>query len=229
MPLPRKVVLATHNKGKVTEFQAMFAPLDVQIIGADQVGLPEPEETGETFEDNALLKARHACEITAMPCLADDSGLAVTALNGAPGIYSARWAGADKNFDQAMQRIWDEIGDNPDKSAQFVAVLALVHPDGQEVTVRGEVEGTLTYPPRGDQGFGYDPMFMPEAETRSFAELGAAGKDRYSHRRRAFDALVSYLQKEGQEEKFDKAIQENGLDDLLMDFSNEDDETEWTW
>lgn len=189
MPFPSKIVLATHNAGKVAEFQTLFEPLNVKIIGAGEVGLPEPDETEDTFEGNALLKARHACEITAMPCLADDSGLSVTALNGAPGIYSARWAGENKDFDMAMKKVWDDIGDNPDKSAQFVAVLALVMPDEREFVARGEVAGDICYPPRGDHGFGYDPIFMPEGETQTFAELGKAGKAKYSHRVRAFEVL----------------------------------------
>ncbi len=193
---PPKIVLATHNAGKVIEFQTMFEPYDVKIIGADKIGLPEPEETEDTFEGNALLKARHACEITAMPCLADDSGLSVNALDGAPGIYSARYAINDKgekDFDFAMKRVWNDIGDNPDKSAMFVAVLAFVHPDGREYVARGEVNGTLSYPPRGDHGFGYDPIFMPEDETQTFAELGKAGKEKYSHRHRAFLGLMEMM------------------------------------
>jgi XTP/dITP diphosphohydrolase len=190
---PSKIVLATHNAGKVVEFQTMFEPYDVKIVGAGDVGLPEPEETEDTFEGNALLKAREACEITAMPCLADDSGLSVNALNGAPGIYSARWAGEAKDFTQAMKRVWDDIGDNADKGAMFVAVLALVHPDGGEYVSRGEVLGEITYPPRGDHGFGYDPIFMPEEERQTFAELGAEGKAKYSHRRRAFLGLMEMV------------------------------------
>ena len=193
MSFSSKIVLATHNAGKVAEFQSLFEPLNVKIIGVAEVGLPEPDETEDTFEGNALLKARHACEITAMPCLADDSGLSVTALNGAPGIYSARWAGASKDFAMAMKKVWDDIGENPDKSAQFVAVLALVMPDAREFVARGEVEGDLCYPPRGDHGFGYDPIFMPEGETQTFAELGKAGKAKYSHRVRAFEILKAMV------------------------------------
>lgn len=192
---PNKIVLASHNKGKVAEFQDMFADMNVQIIGADAVGLPEPEETEDTFEGNALLKARHACEITAMPCLADDSGLAVNALDGAPGIYSARWAGEHKDFDMAMKKVSDDIGDNTDKGAQFVAVLALVMPDGSEYVARGEVAGDMTYPPRGTHGFGYDPIFVPDGESQTFAELGKDGKEKHSHRKRAFDALVGTLKR----------------------------------
>lgn len=194
--LPPKIVLATHNAGKVTEFQTMFEPYNVKIIGAGDIGLPEPVETEDTFEGNALLKARHACGITAMPCLADDSGLAVNALNGAPGVYSARYAinhKGEKDFHFAMKKLWDEIGDNADKSAMFVSVLALVMPDGSEFVARGEVNGTLCYPPRGEHGFGYDPIFMPEQETQTFAELGAQGKAQYSHRKRAFLGLMEML------------------------------------
>ena len=192
--LPPKIVLATHNVGKVIEFQSLFDAYDIKIIGAGDVGLPEPEETEDTFEGNALLKARHACAITAMPCLADDSGLSVNALNGAPGIYSARWAGANKDFDMAMKRVWDEIGDNPDKSAKFVAVLALVMPDEREYVARGESKGNLCYPPRfGKYGFGYDPMFIPEGETLSNSELGIDGKQKYSSRKRAFLGLIEMV------------------------------------
>jgi XTP/dITP diphosphohydrolase len=193
---PPKIVLATHNAGKVTEFQTMFEPYNVKIIGADKIGLPEPEETENTFEGNALLKARHACEITAMPCLADDSGLAVNALNGVPGIYSARYAtneSGERDFNYGMKKLWDEVGDNPDKSALFVAVLALVMPDETEYVTRGEVQGNLCYPPRGDHGFGYDPIFIPEDETQTFAELDAEGKGKYSHRRRAFLGLMEMV------------------------------------
>ncbi len=193
---PSKIVLATHNAGKVVEFQTMFEPYDVKIIGAGDVGVPEPIETEDTFEGNALLKARHACEITAMPCLADDSGLAVNALNGAPGIYSARYAtneNGERDFDYGMKKLWDEVGDNADKSAMFVAVLALVMPNEMEFVARGEVNGTLCYPPRGEHGFGYDPMFMPEDETQTFAELGKVGKEKYSHRKRAFLGLMGML------------------------------------
>lgn len=189
----KTIVLASHNKGKIAEFCDMFAPYNIRIIGADAVGLPEPEETEDSFEGNALLKARHACDITAMPCLADDSGLAVDALDGAPGIYSARWAGEGRDFTMAMDRVWNAIGGNPDKSAAFVAVLALVMPDGREFTARGEVGGNLCWPPRGLEGFGYDPMFMPEGGDLTFGEMGKEGKAAYSHRARAFEALMETI------------------------------------
>lgn len=190
---PSKIVLATHNKGKVSEFNAMFTPYNAKIIGASTLGLPEPEETENSFEGNALLKARHACEITAMPCLADDSGLSVNALNGAPGIFSARWAGPDKDFNMAMDRVWSDLGDHTDKSAMFVAVLALVLPDGREFVARGETHGMISYPPRGDQGFGYDPIFMPDTDERTFGEMSPAEKETFSHRKKAFDILVSMM------------------------------------
>jgi XTP/dITP diphosphohydrolase len=190
---PSKIVLATHNQGKVFEFQKMFEPFDIKIIGAGDAGVPEPIETEDTFEGNALLKARHACDITAMTCLADDSGLCVEALNDAPGIYSARWAGESKDFKMAMRRIQNELGESNNMNAKFVAVLALVMPDEQEFVSRGEVNGRLTFPPRGLDGFGYDPIFMPEDETQTFAEMGYAGKEKYSHRHRAFLGLMEIL------------------------------------
>jgi XTP/dITP diphosphohydrolase len=173
----------------------MFSPHSVKIVGASAVGLPEPEETEDSFEGNALLKARHACEITAMPCLADDSGLSVNALDGAPGIYSARWAGPEKDFNMAMNRVWNDLNDHTDKSAMFVAVLTLVMPDGREFVARGETHGTINYPPRGEHGFGYDPIFTPHNDTQTFAEMGYEGKEKYSHRKKAFDILVSMFDK----------------------------------
>lgn len=193
MPLPSKIVLATHNAGKVMEFQKLFEPYNVKIIGAGDVGLPEPEETEDTFEGNALLKARHACAITAMPCLADDSGLAVNALGGAPGIYSARWAGESKDFEMAMKRVHDEIGDHEDRGAQFVAVLALVLPDETEILSRGEVEGMIAPSVKGQNGFGYDPIFVPYGETRTFGEMSAEEKKKHSHRNAAFYRLVTEI------------------------------------
>lgn len=193
MNKPQKLVLASHNPGKIREFQTLFQGHDIAIIGANELGLPEPDETEDTFEGNALIKARHACEITAMPCLADDSGLSVAALDGAPGVDSALWAGPNRDFTDAMKKIGEAVKNHPDQSATFVAVLTLVYPDGREIIARGEVSGSITYPPRGEHGFGYDPIFIPEGESKTFGQLGAAGKDRYSHRRRAFDCLIEKL------------------------------------
>jgi len=181
-----RLVIASHNPGKVDEIVALLAPFDV---AAASLGIPVPEETGNTFEANAALKARAAVEAAGLPALADDSGLVVPALGGTPGIYSARWAGPAKNFRVAMERVNRELGDG-DRSASFVAVLALAWPDGHVEVFRGEVSGTLTWPPRGDRGFGYDPMFIPVGGALTFGELDPAEKHRISHRARAFAKLV---------------------------------------
>src|SRR5947199_7483160 len=166
MPQPfagHRLVIASHNPGKVEEIAALLAPFAVETLAADSLGIPEPEETGDSFEANAALKARAAAEASGLPALADDSGLVVPALGGAPGIYSARWAGPAKDFRVAMERIQRELG-NEDRSAHFVAVLALAwpvkHHGGHIETFRGEVHGQLTWPPRGTRGFGYDPIFI---------------------------------------------------------------------
>jgi XTP/dITP diphosphohydrolase len=192
MPRPflyDRLVIASHNPGKVDEIVALLAPFDAAVVAAASLGIPEPEETGNTFEANAALKARAAVEAAGLPALADDSGLVVPALGGAPGIYSARWAGPAKNFRVAMERVNRELGDG-DRSASFVAVLALAWPDGHVEVFRGEVSGTLTWPPRGDRGFGYDPMFIPVGGALTFGELDPAEKHRISHRARAFAKLV---------------------------------------
>ena len=184
-----RLVIASHNPGKVDEIVALLAPFDAAVVAAQSLDIPEPEETGDTFEANAALKARAAVEAAGLPALADDSGLVVPALGGAPGIYSARWAGPAKNFRVAMERVNRELGDG-DRSASFVAVLALAWPDGHVEVFRGEVSGTLTWPPRGDRGFGYDPMFIAVGGALTFGELDPAEKHRISHRARAFAKLV---------------------------------------
>jgi XTP/dITP diphosphohydrolase len=165
-------------------------PYRIETVGAAALGLPEPEETGSTFEANAELKARAAAEASGLPALADDSGLVVPALDGAPGIYSARWAGPTKDFRIAMERVQREL-DAKDRSAYFVAVLALVWPDGEIASFRGEVHGRLTWPPRGERGFGYDPIFIPEGYAETFGEIDPELKHRISHRARAFEKLVA--------------------------------------
>ena len=184
-----RLVIASHNPGKVEEIAALLAPFDIAVVAAASLAIPEPKETGDTFEANAALKARAAVEASGVPALADDSGLVVPALGGAPGIYSARWAGPAKDFRAAMERVNRELGDS-DRSASFVAVLALAWPDGHVELFRGEVPGTLTWPPRGDRGFGYDPMFIPVGGALTFGELDPAEKHRISHRARAFAKLV---------------------------------------
>ncbi|MAK63814.1 MAG: non-canonical purine NTP pyrophosphatase, RdgB/HAM1 family [Maricaulis sp.] len=183
-------VLASHNAGKIKELTDILAPFGVALKSAADLDLPEPEETESTFEGNAALKARAACEATGLVCLADDSGLAVDALDGAPGIYSARWAGEPRDFGRAMQRVQDELAGASDRTARFVCVIALARPDGSVSHYRGEVVGEIVWPPRGDAGFGYDPIFRPEGEDRSFAEMTSAEKRALSHRGRALDLMV---------------------------------------
>jgi XTP/dITP diphosphohydrolase len=184
-----RLVIASHNQGKVEEITALLVPFGIVGIPAALLGIPEPEETGDSFEANAALKARAAAEASNLPALADDSGLAVPALGGAPGIYSARWAGSAKDFRVAMERVHAELADR-DRSARFVAVLALAWPDGDPELFRGEVAGRLVWPPRGDRGFGYDPMFVPEGGVETFGEMEPAEKHRISHRACAFTKLV---------------------------------------
>jgi XTP/dITP diphosphohydrolase len=183
------LVIASHNPGKVEEIAALLAPFGISNVSAASLGLSEPEETGDSFEANAALKARATAEAGGMPALADDSGLVVPALGGAPGIYSARWAGSEKDFATAMERVHRELAQR-DRGASFVAVLALAWPGGETELFRGEVAGILTWPPRGDRGFGYDPMFIPLGGTHTFGEMEPAEKHRISHRARAFAKLV---------------------------------------
>jgi XTP/dITP diphosphohydrolase len=186
----RRLVIASHNPGKVEEIAALLVPYGIEAVSAGSLGLPEPEETGDSFEANAALKAHAAADAARLPSLADDSGLVVRALGGAPGIYSARWAGLRKDFVAAMTRVERELGDG-DRSATFVAVLALAWPDGHDELFRGEVTGRLVWPPRGGKGFGYDPMFVPEGEHRTFGEIEPAEKHQISHRARAFAKLAA--------------------------------------
>jgi len=185
-----RLVIASHNPGKIVEIGDLLAPFDVEAVGAGALGLDEPDETGTTFEENAELKARLAAEASGLPALADDSGLVVPALDGAPGIYSARWAGPGKDFRIAMERVQRELGDR-DRSAHFVAVLALAWPEQHIENFRGEVRGRLVWPPRGTRGFGYDPIFIPDGYSETFGEIDPAHKHRISHRARAFAKLVA--------------------------------------
>jgi len=184
-----RLVIASHNPGKVEEISALLAPFAIDAVSAGALGIAEPEETGDSFEANAALKARAAAAASGLPAIADDSGLVVPALGGAPGIYSARWAGPAKDFRVAMQRVHRELGDQ-DRSARFVAVLALAWPDGDLELFRGEVAGKLVWPPRGERGFGYDPIFVPEGGVATFGEIEPARKHKISHRARAFAKLV---------------------------------------
>ena len=191
----KTLVIASHNAGKVAEINEMVTPLGIRAISAGEANVPEPEETGSTFEENAVLKAKHCMEVTGLPSLADDSGLVVPAIGGAPGIYSARWAGADKNFNIAFERIRRELGDKP-ASAYFICVLALCMPDGHTVTFEGRIDGALTFPPRGSKGFGYDPIFIADGYGITFGEMEPDIKNSISHRARAFARLLEYLKEQ---------------------------------
>jgi XTP/dITP diphosphohydrolase len=184
------LVVASHNPGKVREINALIAPFGLEARSAGELNLPEPEETGVTFVENALIKARAAAAASGLPALADDSGLAVEALDGAPGVYSARWAGPGKDFSVAMAKVNTLLTPATDKRAHFACVLALVWPDGHEETFEGRVDGTLVWPPRGDLGFGYDPIFQPLGYDTTFGEMTQAEKQAISHRARAFALMV---------------------------------------
>lgn len=187
------LIVASHNQGKVREIRELLAPFGVTPVSAGDHGLPEPEETGTTFEANAELKALAAATATGEVALADDSGLEVDALDRDPGIYSARWAGPSKDFGAAMQAVWNKAeatGKPKPYTARFVAALTLAWPDGHCETFRGTIEGTLVWPPRGTRGFGYDPMFLPEGATETFGEMDQDAKHAVSHRAVAFRKLI---------------------------------------
>ena len=194
-----KLVIATHNAGKLREIRALLAPFGIECVGAAELDLPEPEETGVTFVDNAELKARASADLSGLPALADDSGLSVDALHGTPGIHSARWAedeSGNRDFGRAMQRVWTKVeaaGPDAGHDAHFVCALSLAWPDGDIESFEGKVHGTLVWPPRGDHGFGYDPMFVATGMDRTFAEIAPAEKHAISHRAIAFEKLVEAL------------------------------------
>lgn len=189
---PGRLVLATHNPGKVVELAELLGPHGLEVVSAGSLGLPEPEETETTFTGNARLKALAAATASGLPAIADDSGLCVDALNGAPGIYSARWAGAGKDFSVAMARVNDELGDKA-RTAHFICALCVAWPDGHTETVEGRVDGTLAWPPRGANGFGYDPMFLMDGQRQTYGEMTRADKEADNHRARAFRQLVALL------------------------------------
>jgi XTP/dITP diphosphohydrolase len=194
MRLPRgsQLVVASHNSGKVREIKALLGPHGIEPVSAGSLGLPEPEETGLTFAANAQIKAKAAAMASHHAALADDSGLCVDALEGAPGIYSARWAGPDKDFRIAMTRIHDELRKKglSTSTAKFVCALCIAMPSGEVQTFEGEVHGHLSFPPRGDHGFGYDPIFIAEGMEQTFAEIDPARKHAMSHRAKAFEKLL---------------------------------------
>ena len=188
-----RLIIASHNLGKLREIAALMAPYDVATDGAAALGLAEPEETGASFVENAELKARAAAEVGDAPALADDSGLVVDALGGAPGIHSARWAETThgRDFAAAMARLEAELGGNPDRRAHFSAALCLAWPDGHCQSFEGRVDGVLVFPPRGTRGFGYDPIFLPDGHPVTFGEMDPDEKHAISHRARAFAKLTA--------------------------------------
>lgn len=192
MKIPRgaRLVLATHNPGKLREIAELLAPAGVDLVSAGSLGLPEPDETEPDFAGNARLKARAAANGSGLPALADDSGFCVAALGGAPGILSARWAGPAKDFAQAMQRVHDELGEGADRRAWFICALCLAQPGGGTATFMGRVDGAATWPPRGGNGFGYDPMFVPNNGTLTYGEMDPAAKHADNHRSRAMMQLL---------------------------------------
>ncbi len=193
-PLTRLVV-ATHNPGKAVEIADLLQGLVPDVITAGSLGLGEPDETEDTFTGNALIKARAAAQSSGLPALADDSGFCVAALNGAPGVLSARWAGETKDFTKAMNGVWHAVEKtgSPDRHAHFICALALTWPTGEEVVVEGRVDGALTWPLRGQNGFGYDPMFTPDGYNQTFGEMDPAAKHAISHRAHAFIQLRAAL------------------------------------
>ncbi|MBU6373882.1 MAG: RdgB/HAM1 family non-canonical purine NTP pyrophosphatase [Alphaproteobacteria bacterium] len=193
LSLSGRLVVASHNAGKVREIGDLLAPLGIEAVSAAALDLPEPEETETTFEGNALLKARAAAQAAGLPALADDSGLEVAALDGAPGVYSARWGGPTRNFMIAMTRVTTLLAEKPDRSARFVCALALAAPDGAELVVEGEVRGRIADAPRGNRGFGYDPIFIAEGHDITFGEMEPARKHAISHRAQAFAKLLDAL------------------------------------
>lgn len=189
-----RLVAATHNPGKAREIEALLDG-HYTIVTAGELNLPEPDETESTFVGNAMLKARHAAQASGEVALADDSGLSVAALDGAPGIYSARWAGPTKDFDLAMKKVEQRLEEiaSTDRRAWFTSALAVAWPDGPCVVVEGRIDGELVFPPRGDRGFGYDPIFRPEGSALTFGEMDPVEKDALSHRARAFARLKAAL------------------------------------
>lgn len=188
-----KLVIASHNKGKVREIQDLLAPFGVEVVSAGDLGLPEPVEDGVTFIANAEIKARAAAEASGLPALADDSGLCVHALGDDPGVYSARWAGPEKDFALAMQKVENalEAKGGDDRGAHFACALTLAWPDGHAESFEGQVLGVMAWPPCGDKGFGYDPTFVPDGHTTTFAEMDPEQKHSMSHRANAFKKLVA--------------------------------------
>jgi len=188
-----KIVLASHNAGKLREIAELLEPFGISVVSAGDLGLDEPDETESTYAGNARIKAHYAAQKSGLPALSDDSGFSVAALDGAPGVYSADWAETEsgRDFSMAMQKVWDKVKHAPQPlAAKFCCALCLAWPDGHDEIFAGEVFGTIAWPPRGDRGFGYDPMFVADGMSQTFAEIEPAQKHDMSHRADAFDKFV---------------------------------------
>jgi XTP/dITP diphosphohydrolase len=191
LPPGTRLVLASHNEGKLAELTDLLRPYQIEIVSAGALGLPEPDETAPDFAGNARIKALAAATATNLPAFSDDSGFCVAALGGEPGVLSARWGGPEKDFAKAMEMVNERVGDAADRRAWFVAALCLAWPDGHTETYVGRVDGTMVWPPRGDKGFGYDPMFLPEGGASTFGEMEPNAKHKLSHRARAFAQVMA--------------------------------------
>ena len=188
-----KLIIASHNEGKVNEISQLLKPFDITCVSAGEMGLPEPEENGSTFEENSRIKALSATSLSQQVSLSDDSGLCVNALGGEPGVLSARWAGSDKNFVKASELIKEKLLNKDDYRAKFVCVLTLAWPDMYSETFRGEVSGKLTFPPKGNNGFGYDPIFIPDGYNKTFAEMKYQLKMSIDHRYLAYKKINKFF------------------------------------
>ncbi len=191
LPAGSRLVLASHNRGKLAELADLLRPFRIEIVSAGDLGLPEPDETAPDFAGNARIKASAAATASGLPAISDDSGFCAAALAGEPGVFSARWGGPEKDFARAMARVNERTGDAADRRAWFMAALCLAWPDAHTETFLGRVDGTMVWPPRGDKGFGYDPMFLPEGGTSTFGEMDPDVKHQVSHRARAFAQVMA--------------------------------------
>lgn len=190
----KELIFASHNKGKIKEIRELLAPLNITVKTSDDIEIPDVEETGTTFAENSLLKSSAIAKMTGIACIADDSGLCVDALNGAPGVYSARYA-PNRDFDKGMEKLLTEMNEssNKSRSAHFSCVISLAYPDGKYEIFEGRVDGHIAEKKQGTEGFGYDPLFIPDGFDKSFAELGSEVKNNISHRARAMQKLLAYL------------------------------------
>lgn len=194
----KEIIFASHNKGKIAEIRQILEPLDIKVLSSDDIELPDVEETGTTFEENAALKALSIAKLKKVPCLADDSGLCVDVLDGRPGVYSARYA-PNRDFDKAMEMLLAEMEEThwDNRDAHFMCVLVLGYPNGNYTAFEGRVDGTIAYCRQGTGGFGFDPVFIPNGYKESFAELGAEIKNKISHRARALEKFTAYVKQQG--------------------------------